>query len=401
MKFNNLLALSVCCLLSCGSKEKDSGVQRLQPRTAGQSAQQSVQEPRVDSSAAPKIGSYSIQDFYSKNAALDKKVEEIFAALSVDERAAQMIMPAVANNSYGMPFADFKKYYEQKKVGGAIFLHGTVAGFASNNQAIVASAAANKILRPLITADAEPSLMHYKFSDVAKMTATASLRTELQIRTEARKIIKELKKAGVNTNFAPVADINTNKAIIGNRSFGSSMDTIVSRCSYFMREHHNDNIATVIKHFPGHGNVKGDTHKSLVSIYGALSEVPTFKALIDRGALGVMVGHLAVQKNDQWSTSGQPATLSRNIVSKLLRDSLQFKGIVYTDAMNMGAVAKIGNASYKALCAGVDIVLMPLDINTVHKQVVAQLNSKGQYSDQFTASIKRIIRMKICLGLVP
>ncbi|MFM2386036.1 MAG: hypothetical protein RL660_793 [Bacteroidota bacterium] len=397
-KLNNITALALVCLLSCGSatKDGDSKVQRLLPPTE----QNTPPQNRVDSSAAAPLGGYALQDFYANKPELDKKVEAIFNAMSVEERAAQMIMPAVADNSYGMPIETFLQYYKAKKVGGVIFLRGTAANFGEYQKKIIAAANFGKITKPIISADAEPSLIHYKFKDVLRMTPTSQLKTATATQESANKILVQLRKAGVNTNFAPVVDNNSNKAIIGNRSFGSNGDTIVSLCGEFMKTHHRQNVATVIKHFPGHGNVKGDTHKQLVSIYGNLTEIDNFKRLIDAGALGVMVGHLAIQKNARWSTNGQASTLSRNIVTSLLRDSLGFKGLVYTDAMNMGAVSKVPNASFKAASAGIDIVLMPLNIDSLHAQIVKELNAKSMLGNQFTASIRRIIRMKICLGLI-
>ena len=95
------------------------------------------------------------------------------------------------------------------------------------------------------------------------------------------------------------------------------------------------------KHFPGHGRVAGDTHKKLVYIDGELTELGLYPPMIEAGVLSIMVGHIAVENNDKYSTDGAPATLSPTIVNDLLRDELGFKGIIITDAMNMGAVAEI------------------------------------------------------------
>jgi beta-N-acetylhexosaminidase len=350
---------------------------------------------------APKKSGFKLEDFFTNNSNLDAKVDSIFNAIDSNEKAAQMIMPAVASNNFGMKLPTYLKLFKAKKVGGVLFLKGKTTDFTAYKNAIQASCKSDSILYPLISADAEAALMHYKFTDVAKMTAAENLKTTTDVINNTKDIIKILKTAGINVNFSPVADNNINKAIIRNRSFGKNSAEIVPKCLAVMSTHTESNVATCIKHFPGHGNVNGDTHKGLVPIIGELTELETFKQLIKKQALGVMVAHLEVRNNAKWGTNGKAATLSRNIVTNLLKDSLQFKGLIYTDALNMGAVSKVPNASYQAVCAGVDIALMPLNVEALHKQIVREISKpNGEYTAQFIASIKKVIRMKVCLGLL-
>jgi beta-N-acetylhexosaminidase len=346
-----------------------------------------------------KSSNFTLQDFFTSNTILDKKIDDIFAVLDTDQRASQLIMPAVSTNNFGMNITEFNKYYLAKKVGGAIFLKGTTSLFTQYANEIKKTCYSNKLMPAMISADAEPALVHYKFMDIAKMIPAEKQNSKDVINT-SNAIIKILKTIGIQINFAPIADNNTNRAIIQNRSFGSNTDSIVSKCNLFMNEHTQSNIASTIKHFPGHGNVKGDTHKGSVYIDGELKELPVFEQLIAKKALGVMVAHITILNNAKWNSENVPATLSRKIVTTLLKEKLGFTGMIYTDALNMGAVSKIPNASFKSLCAGCDIALMPMDINSLHAQIKKELIENGVYKNQFEASIKKIIRMKICLGLI-
>jgi len=146
--------------------------------------------------------------------------------------------------------------------------------------------------------------------------------------------------------------------------------------------------------------VSGDTHKSLQTIDGELKELENYPPLIANGLLSIMIAHIAIQNNKQYDTKGLPATTSKTIVTELLRKKLGFKGLIVTDAMNMGGVSKVPNASIKAIEAGCDIVLMPLDIEKTFQGIYTRMKSDKDFRTVVEEAAKRVIRMKICLGLV-
>ena len=113
-----------------------------------------------------------------------------------------------------------------------------------------------------------------------------------------------------------------------------------------------------------------------------------------------MVAHIAVKSNKEFNTNGAPATTSSIIVQDLLRDSLGFKGLIVTDAMNMGGVANYPNAIVKAIYAGCDIILMPKDTRKAHYQIKAEYIKNKTFKTKVNKSVRRIIRMKICLGII-
>jgi beta-N-acetylhexosaminidase len=113
-----------------------------------------------------------------------------------------------------------------------------------------------------------------------------------------------------------------------------------------------------------------------------------------------MVAHIAVQNNPKYNTNGLPSTCSKAIVTDLLKTEMGFKGLVVTDAMNMGGVVSVPEAAYKAVAAGCDIVLMPVDAKKAHAELLAHYRRDAAFKAQVDAAAKKIIRMKIALGLL-
>jgi beta-N-acetylhexosaminidase len=155
-----------------------------------------------------------------------------------------------------------------------------------------------------------------------------------------------------------------------------------------------------LKHFPGHGAVKGDSHKQSVYIDGALTELENFSTLLQspQPPVAVMVGHIVVRNNKKYGTEELPATLSPAIIKSLLRQDLGYKGIITTDALNMEAAAKIPDADFKAVEAGVDLILMPKNARLLNYRIVTALNQNDALSKQIQQSVKRIIRYKLLVN---
>jgi len=215
----------------------------------------------------------------------------------------------------------------------------------------------------------------------------------------AKTISSDLNAIGINYNFSPVVDMSPNTTV-GFRSFGKVPANIIPWSNAFIQETQAHNILATAKHFPGHGLVSGDTHKSLQMIDGELKEIGNYPELIKNGVLSIMVAHIGVKNNSKYDTKGMPATTSEIIVKGLLREEYGFKGLIVTDAMNMGGVASIPQAEVKAVNAGCDIVLMPLDAKKAHADLIKKYNEDKEFKAKVDASAKRIIRMKICVGLL-
>ncbi len=249
--------------------------------------------------------------------------------------------------------------------------------------------------------DAEPSLFNGRISGTEKIMNTIDIKTNEECDSIAHLINEELKALGIHQNFAPVCDISSNNEAIKNRSFGSDKKSVTELSRQFILSTQEDNIVATAKHFPGHGLVKGDTHKQSVYIDGELQEVDIYKPLIESGVISIMVAHITVLNNPLYDTKGLPATCSRTIVTDLLKNELDFKGIIISDALNiMKAVTILEKAPLKASMAGCDMILMPIDELETMNWILEEMKSNPIYKKQVEQSVKKIIRLKICLGLV-
>jgi beta-N-acetylhexosaminidase len=338
---------------------------------------------------------FTLKDFYQYNPRLERSVDSVFNTLTDAQRAGQMIIPAAGK--LGKPTAVITQLLKEQKVGGVLLLGGNTADF----KLLVASLnKQNKGLPLLYSADAEPSLINRKIGGTQKVKNTADIKSIDDARLTAGIINKDLLNMGIRHNFAPACDMTTTNEAIGNRSFGSNRDTVVWLSDAFIQATQEAGIVATAKHFPGHGFVKGDTHAKLVYIDGELKEVDTYRPLITSGVLSVMVGHIAVINNELYQTDGLPASCSRKIVTDLLQHELGFKGLVVTDAMNMGALSKIPQATFKAVQAGCDMILMPPNENSLHASIMQEMKTNETFKNQVHTSVKKIIRLKICLGLL-
>ncbi|MGB3617572.1 MAG: glycoside hydrolase family 3 N-terminal domain-containing protein [Catalinimonas sp.] len=342
--------------------------------------------------------SYTLADFYRYKPTLEHRTDQIFDALTDAQRVGQMIVPAVGR--LGKPTAHVAKLIGEGKVGGVLLLNGEKESFTALTENLNDLAVQNGHPPLLFTADAEPSLVNRKISGTTKVPTTAALTDTTEVRRVARTIAADLKAIGVMQNYAPVLDVSPNNEAIGNRSFGSDPARVVEMNRAFVDATQAAGVAATVKHFPGHGLVRGDTHHQLVYIDGEMREVDNYRPLIEAGALSVMVAHIAVQNEGTYDTDGAAASTSRRIVTDLLKEELGFRGVIVTDAMNMGAVSKDADAPLKAVRAGCDMILMPVDEQRLHASVLRAMSDDAALRDQVHTSVRKIIRMKLCLGLM-
>ena len=341
--------------------------------------------------------SFQLADYLADNKDLDKEVDRIFKEMDDTARVAQLIMPAVGR--LGKTKEQIDQYIKERIIGGVLMLNGTkeefttwIKDFEANNKKV-------GNLPFLYSADAEPSLVNRKITGSTQVKKANEVATLEEVNTVAQTISTDLKAIGINYNFAPVVDMSANKTV-GYRGFGAVAANLIPWSDEFIQVTQKNNIIATAKHFPGHGLVSGDTHHSLQSIDGEMKEVKNYPELIKNGVLSIMVAHIAVVNNPKFNTDGLPSTCSEKIVTNLLRDSLNFKGLIVTDAMNMGGVASVPQASFKAINAGCDILLMPLDVKKSHEELLAAYKKDKNFKMKADASVKRIIRMKIAMGLI-
>lgn len=210
-----------------------------------------------------------------------------------------------------------------------------------------------------------------------------------------------LKDFGFNLDYAPVADVAASEenSVIGNRSFGTDPQTVGEMTAEAVKGFKSQGMLTVLKHFPGHGSTTEDSHQEFAYNNKTKEELKSqdfvpFQSGIEAGADMVMVGHICVPNVTGDDT---PSSLSAKVVTDILRGELGFKGLVITDALNMGAISgsyESAEAAVRALEAGCDLLLMPEDFQTALQGVLDGVNSGRITEERIDESVKRILEVK-------
>ena len=341
----------------------------------------------------------TLTEFYDYNPAVEHRVDEIFNSLNDNARVAQMIVTSAGE--LGKPNATVLKLAQENKIGGIVFLKGSKENHKKLIDDLDGISQSQNQLPLLYSIDAEPSLYNGRLKGSAPMMNTIDINNTQQADSIARIINKTLLEIGFRQNFAPVVDISPNNDAIKNRSFGNDKTQVISLSKQFIKTTQEQGIIATAKHFPGHGLVSGDTHKKSVYIDGDLQELEVYPPLIDAGVLSIMMAHITIENNAKYDTDGLPASCSRNIVTGLLKEELGFKGLVITDALNiMKAVTIIDNAPLLASKAGNDMLLMPIDETETINSILTEMSTNPDYKQQVYQSVKKIIRLKVYLGLM-
>lgn len=216
-----------------------------------------------------------------------------------------------------------------------------------------------------------------------------------------------LKKYGFNLDFAPVSDVNTNpeNIVIGNRSFGNDPDLVANMVAAEISGFREAEIMSCVKHFPGHGDTKGDTHTGFVSIEKSWEElkkcelIPFMRAMENKVDM-VMVSHITTPNVTQ---DGLPSSLSYEMIEEKLRGELGYGGVVITDSMAMGAITQnysSAQSAVKAIQAGVDIILMPEDFVKAYNGIYQAVQNKTISEARIDESVLRILQLKEQYGLL-
>lgn len=335
------------------------------------------------------------------------RIDSLLNKMTIRERVAQMIMPWASGNftSDSSPEYQRIKYLVQDlKVGGLIFFKGDIV-----NEAIVINRAQSIAEVPLlISSDFERGLA-MRLTDATEFPYNMALAATGNpvFAQEMGKIISlESRAIGIHQNYAPVADINNNadNPIINIRSYSEDKDIVAEYCEAFIKGSIKGRMLSTVKHFPGHGNTQVDSHQDMPVISGTreelfANELDPFIHSINTGVHSVMIGHLSVPA---FEPEKIPATLSKKIITDLLKDELNFKGLIVTDAMNMNAVTKYysaAEASVMAVKAGNDIILMPPD-EDIAVFSIADAVYKGEIPvERINESVRKILAAKIWTGV--
>ena len=325
--------------------------------------------------------------------------------MTLEEKVGQLFVVQAFSNKNKNHKNDIINDIRNNNIGGVIFSKGS-----PDKQVDLTNDFQNESSVPLLIGmDAEWGLnmrLDSTFAFPWNMTLGAIKDNKL-IRDVGRSIAEHCKRIGVNFNFAPVVDINTNpkNPIIGNRSFGESTENVSLKSLNFMYGQQEMNILSSAKHFPGHGDTSTDSHKTLPFINHEKqrifnTELKPFKTLIDNGLESVMIAHLEVPSLE--SVNGLPSTLSYSIVTSILKNTLGFKGLIITDALEMKGLSTFksnGNLDMLAFKAGNDVLLMSANVSEGIKSIINEYD-KGRISEErLSYSVKKILKSKYKVGL--
>lgn len=332
-------------------------------------------------------------------------VNKLYNGMSLDQKLGQLFMVSVAANEDVASEKKIKDLVQNLQLGGVIFMRGTPMRQAklTNDYQKVSK------IPLLIGQDAEWGLGMRLDSTFAfpYNTTLGAIKDSTIVDDVGYQIGLQAKRIGVHINFAPVVDININpkNPIIGSRSFGEDRETVTRDAGAFISGMERAGVLSTGKHFPGHGDTATDSHHALPVI--ALSrkrmdsvELYPYEKLIGKGMSSVMVAHLDVPSLEL--KKGMPSSLSEQVISHILKDSLGFKGLVFTDALNMHAVADYageGQVALAAFLAGNDMLLMPPDVEKA-KDTLAAAYGRGKITEERLAeSVKKILMAKYKVGL--
>jgi len=293
--------------------------------------------------------------------------DSVFTSLSLEQRIAQLMMVAVYSDKDAKHEQGIADMVREHNIGGLIFFKG-----GPLRQAKLTNRFQTAARTPLLIGmDLEWGLAMRLDSTIRfpRQMTLGALKSDTLIEAMGLEIAREMKRLGVQVSFSPVLDVNNNPAnpVINDRSFGEDREAVARKGIAYMRGLQNGGVIATAKHFPGHGDTDTDSHFGLPMIAHSRTrldslELYPFQRIVEEGIAAMMVGHLEVPALD--STKGQPSTLSEPIVSGILERELGFRGLVFTDALNMKGVAnadKPGEIELRALLAGNDVMLFPQD----------------------------------------
>jgi beta-glucosidase-like glycosyl hydrolase/CubicO group peptidase (beta-lactamase class C family) len=352
-------------------------------------------------------------------AAAERWIDTTLASLTLREKVGQMVMIWILGDytsSTDSAFVLAVERIRQDKVGGVIMSLGSPIEVAEKVNALQRQSS----IPLLVGSDVEPGLGRLEGGVFAPGTLAAGSATVLpsnmaigatrriEHAREAGRITGEESRAvGIHIAFAPTVDVNNNPGnpVINVRSFGEDPLLVSAMGTAFVEGMQETGVAATIKHFPGHGDTDTDSHNALPVVPAsperlyALELVP-FRAAIDAGVAAVMSAHIALPAvtNDR-----TPATLAPQIMTGLLRDSLGFKGLVLTDAMDMRGVGQgydNATSAVRAVQAGADILLMPPDVPLAIGAVVAAVERGDIPAARIDASVRRILALKLRTGAI-
>ena len=357
---------------------------------------------KPESTFKPQVDNSEVSD--SDNSAVLQ--EDIVSNMSLEEKVGQLFMVRSNGDS------DVFEVIKQTRAGGVILFADDFKGKDSAQVVeMIDKMQASSDGKMLVAVDEEggtvvrvssnPKLRPSKFKSPRQLYSEGGLELIVSDTDEKCRLLESLH---ININMAPVADVcNQRSGFMYKRAFGGNADATAEYVSSVVSQMNKSSVASCVKHFPGYGNSKSDTHKGLDVNEKSLQElrecdlVP-FQSAIDHGADAIMITHTVIKSVDP----DCPASLSKNVVD-MIRSEMGFDGVIVSDSLEMGAIIEYSGDSGKvcvmAVNAGVDILCIPKDPVEDYGAVLEAVNSGEISESRIDEAVKRIVKLKMRLGL--
>ena len=342
---------------------------------------------------------------YKSKLTAQQWTDSVFNSLSDDEKIAQLMVIRAHSNLGADHVAKVTSDIQKYNVGALCFFQGGPVRQA-NLTNFYQSIAKTPLM---VTIDGEWGL-GMRLDSVTKFpfqVTLGSVNDENLIYRMGLAVGDQCKRLGVHVNYAPVVDINNNpnNPVIGYRSFGEDKDKVSRYGVAYMKGMQDAGIMACAKHFPGHGDVDVDSHYDLPVINKNMTQLDSmelvpFKAVFEAGIGSVMIAHLYIPAIDK--TANKATSISKNNVTDLLRNSLHYNGLTFTDALEMKGVAKYfpgGTISVEALIAGNDMLCLPASVPETIEAVKKAIAEKKLSWDDINAKVRKVLMSKFSLGL--
>lgn len=344
---------------------------------------------------------------------LEQQAEALLDSMTTEQKVCQMfiVTPEALTNGAVVTSVDetARNYLKECPVGGLVYFSKNLTDAEQTKELLRSMQAFAMEIEglPLFQCVDEEGgkvarVGNHKGFDVPEVGAMGNIVTPEDAYAAGSTIGTYLNELGFTLDFAPDADVlsNPRNTVIGNRSFGKDAETVLSFASAYSNGLHARGILSTFKHFPGHGATEADTHDGFAytdKTYEELrqADLVPFAGAGEAGADCVMVSHIAVPNV---TGDNMPCSLSYKMITEVLREDLGYDGIIVTDAMNMGAIAKqyaSDEAAVAAVMAGVDVILMPEDFRLAVEGVLAAVQNGTISEERIDASVKRLIMLKL------
>ncbi len=337
--------------------------------------------------------------------AQEQWVDSIMQSMSIDQKIGQLFMMPAYSNKDAKHEIYIDRLIKKYHVGSLIFFQGTPSKQAEMTNRFQALSE----VPLLIGIDGEWGLemrLNNTYRFPWNMTLGA-IQDDKLIEDFGKHLGRHAKRLGIHFNFAPVVDVNINpkNPIIGNRSFGENPQNVANKAIAFTKGMQSEGVLASAKHFPGHGDTDVDSHDTMPTIPFTEErldsiELYPYKKLFESGLASVMVGHLSVPAFEP--NASLPSSMSKNIITDLLKKRMGFEGLILTDALNMKGAANFSTSAeinLEVIKAGNDILMMPSDIEGTFTKIQEALTDGVLTEERIDHSVKKILKAKYWAGL--